>query len=307
MNINPDYLIERRRNKNQLIRWKIISLILIVTTLLAVGKKIPHNNLFGSIKENRAKDHIVSVRIEEIIQEDPDIIKKLNDIAEDKKVRAVLLGINSPGGSSVGAEMLYNAVRKISLNKPVVVVLGTVAASGGYMTALGGDYIIAHNSTITGSIGVIVQTTEITNLAEKIGITFNNFKSGNLKASPNPTEKLTSEVKEATMESIGEIYDYFIELVALRRNLDIKYVRQIADGRVYSGRKALALKLIDAVGDRTTALEWLYSAKNISRDLEIIEKKLKPKDNLLDMLIEDFQMKIKSFFYKSLPSAQSLM
>ncbi|GAB4171294.1 MAG: signal peptide peptidase SppA [Rickettsiaceae bacterium] len=309
MNINPDYLIERKRDKRQIIKWKLFSLMVIIFLLFNLGNKLqlPSASNFGPSMTAAQKDRIASIKIQEIIFDDLERVKNLAALAEDKSVKALLVNINSPGGSVVGSEMLYNTLKKIAKSKPVVVVMGSLAASGGYLIALGGDYIVAHNGTLTGSIGVIMQSAEVTELAERLGIKFDNFKSDALKASPNPTEKVTPEVRQATMESIYQVYDYFIEQVALRRKLDLNYVRKIADGRVYSGRQALELKLVDAIGDQDTALEWLYTVKNIPKTLDIVDTKLKPKERFIDVLLEDFQTKIASYFQSGFAGFKALI
>ena len=177
--------------------------------------------------------------------------------------------------------------------------MGTMAASGGYLISLGGDYIISHNGTITGSIGVILQTAEVTELAQKLGIKFNNFKSGELKAVPNPTEKLTEAVRVAIMENIEDTYNFFLELVSERRNLPIEEVKKLADGRVYSGRQALKLKLVDAIGSEDTALKWLQEVKKINANLLVKDYQLKPKPKLMDIILEDFDSIAPSFFKNS--------
>ncbi|MGL4226232.1 MAG: signal peptide peptidase SppA, partial [Rickettsia sp.] len=209
----------------------------------------------------------------------------------------LIVNVNSPGGTVVGSEKIYNMLRKISEKKPVVIVMGTMAASGGYLISLGGDYIVSHNGTITGSIGVILQTAEVTELAQKLGIKFNNFKSGELKAVPNPTEKLTEEVRVAIMENIEDTYNFFLELVSERRNLPIEAVKKLADGRVYSGRQALKLKLVDAIGSEDTALKWLQEVKKVN--LTVKDYQLKPKPKLRDIILEDFDSITPSFFKNS--------
>ena len=176
MNINPDYLIERKRTKRQLTKWKIFALVLIIFIFFIASNNFSSTNrITGSTFP--VVDHIASVRINDIIFDDFKRVRKLAEIEKDDKVKALIVNINSQGGSVVGSEMLYNALRKISESKPVVVVMESVAASGGYLASLGGDYIIAHNGTITGSIGVIMQSAEITELAEAVGVKCNNFKS----------------------------------------------------------------------------------------------------------------------------------
>jgi protease-4 len=311
MNITPEYLIERQRNKSQLAKWKTATIISIsLLSLFFMKGVIPfqrNNDISRDAKSANGSDYIASIKIQDVIFEDQHRITKLTQIEKNNSIKAVIVNINSQGGSVVGSEMLYNALLKISKVKPVVVVMESVAASGGYMASLAGDYIIAHNGTITGSIGVIMQSAEITELAEKAGIKLMNFKSGDLKAAPNLTEKLTPEAKQATMDSVYDVYDYFVGLVAKRRNLDLNYVKTIADGRIYSASKALKLKLIDAIGNEDTAVDWLREKKNISKDLELVEVSLAPKDKLLDILMGDFQNRIFTFFSSSFNGLKSII
>lgn len=296
MSITPDYLIERRQIKSRLLIWKLAAIILIAIVFLLVGKDFAPKEV---LPINSNEDYIASILIDEIILEDEKRDKKLKKIIDDSHIKALIVNVNSPGGTVVGSEKIYNILRKISKKKPVVIVMGTMAASGGYLISLGGDYIISHNGTITGSIGVILQTAEVTELAQKLGIKFNNFKSGELKAVPNPTEKLTEAVRVAIMENIEDTYNFFLELVSERRNLPIEEVKKLADGRVYSGRQALKLKLVDAIGSEDTALKWLQEVKKINANLLVKDYQLKPKPKLMDIILEDFDSIAPSFFKNS--------
>ncbi len=296
MSITPDYLIERRQLKSRLLIWKLAAIILIAIVFLLVGKDFAPKEV---LLINSNEDYIASILIDEIILEDEKRDKKLKKIIDDSHIKALIVNVNSPGGTVVGSEKIYNILRKISKKKPVVIVMGTMAASGGYLISLGGDYIISHNGTITGSIGVILQTAEVTELAQKLGIKFNNFKSGELKAVPNPTEKLTEAVRVAIMENIEDTYNFFLELVSERRNLPIEEVKKLADGRVYSGRQALKLKLVDAIGSEDTALKWLQEVKKINANLLVKDYQLKPKPKLIDIILEDFDSIAPSFFKNS--------
>ncbi len=296
MSITPDYLIERRQIKSRLLLWKLAAIILIAIVFLLVGKDFAPKEV---LPINSNEDYIASVLIDEIILEDEKRDKKLKKIIDDSHIKALIVNVNSPGGTVVGAEKIYNILRKISAKKPVVIVMGTMAASGGYLISLGGDYIISHNGTITGSIGVILQTAEVTELAQKLGIKFNNFKSGELKAVPNPTEKLTEAVRVAIMDNIEDTYNFFLELVSERRNLPIEEVKKLADGRVYSGRQALKLKLVDAIGSEDTALKWLQEVQKINVNLLVKDYQLKPKPKLMDIILEDFDSIAPSFFKNS--------
>ncbi|QQV75178.1 hypothetical protein H6P87_00724 [Rickettsia tillamookensis] len=296
MSITPDYLIERRQIKSRLLIWKLAAIILIAIVFLLVGKDFAPKEV---LPINSNEDYIASVLIDEIILEDEKRDKKLKKIIDDSHIKALIVNVNSPGGTVVGSEKIYNILRKISEKKPVVIVMGTMAASGGYLISLGGDYIVSHNGTITGSIGVILQTAEVTELAQKLGIKFNNFKSGELKAVPNPTEKLTEAVRIAIMENIEDTYNFFLELVSERRNLPIEEVKKLADGRIYSGRQALKLKLVDAIGSEDTALKWFQEVKKINANLLVKDYQLKPKPKLMDIILEDFDSIAPSFFKNS--------
>ncbi len=293
MTITPDYIIERKQNKLKLRLWKLATILMFIVLIVVMIKKF---NLPSSEYVTTNSNYIAAVSIEDIIFEDTKRDKRLEKIIDDDKINALIVNVNSPGGTVVGSEKIYNILRKISAKKPVVIVMGTLAASGGYLISLGGDYIISHNGTITGSIGVIFQTLEVTDLAKTLGITFNNFKSGELKAAPNPTEKVTEAVRQAIMSNVQDTYDYFIELVALRRELAIEEVKKIADGRIYSGRQALKLKLVDAVGSEDDAIKWLQEVKKIDKDLKVKEFKIKPKSKFLEIIMEDFDSVLPSFF-----------
>lgn len=308
MNITPDYLVERRRIKTQVTKWKIISMILLLVFVGSVGHKMVNNDPFPLASKTHHKGgYIASLTFEEIIMDNLPRIKKIEQLAEDDNIKAVIVHINSPGGSTVGAEMLYNAFRKLSKHKPIVAVMDSVAASGGYLISLGADYIIAHNGTVTGSIGTLMQTAEVTELAEKIGVKFNNFKSGELKANPSFTEKLNPEAEKAVMDSVFDVYDYFTAVVAERRNLDIDLVRHIADGRIYSSKRALQYKLIDAIGNEDTAVKWLEDVKGITKDLHVSEVKLNHREKFIDILFDDLENSISAFVSKNFVGFKSLM
>jgi len=294
MNIAPDYLIERKQIKSRLLIWKLTAIILIGIVFFLIGKNFAPKDVLPT-----NEDYIASVLIDGIILEDEKRDKKLKKIINDSHIKALIVNINSPGGTVVGSEKIYNILRKISDKKPVVIVMGTMAASGGYLISLGGDYIISHNGTITGSIGVILQTAEVTDLAQKLGITFLNFKSGELKAAPNPTEKLTEAVRLAVMENVEDTYNFFLELVSERRKIPMDEVKKLADGRVYSGRQALKLKLVDSVGTEDTAIKWLQEEKKIDAKLIVKDYQLKPKPKLVEMMFEDFDSLVPSFFKNS--------
>ena len=204
-----------------------------------------------------------------LIVEDAERDAALRALAGQDHVRALVVHIDSPGGTVVGGEDLYNALREVGTKKPVVAVMGTLATSAAYMTAVASDRVFAREGTITGSIGVILQTANIVGLLDKIGIEPQTIKSGPLKAIPSPVEPLTDEGRAVTRSLVLDMYDFFVDLVAERRNLPRDALLPLADGRIYTGRQAVKNGLIDAIGDERSALAWLTESREIPAGLPV--------------------------------------
>jgi protease-4 len=265
MTHDSDMLVERRRLKRGLALWRALAIAALVTVVL-VG--------VARIDDLVARDHVARLAVEGLILADRAVIEALADVADDSRAKALIVSIDSPGGTFVGGETMYHALRGVAEKKPVVAVMGGVATSAGYMTALAADRIFAHEGTITGSIGVMVQTTDLTGLLDKLGVSAEAIKSSPLKATPSPFEPLTEQARAATQSIIDDMHALFTAMVAERRGFADARARELADGRVYSGRQALELALIDAIGGEATAREWLTEEKEIpenlpTRDLEI--------------------------------------
>jgi protease-4 len=278
MSLSADSLLDRVKLKAQVKKWRTLTIVvaaLLAFSIVAKSFKLSEGH----------SDSIARVAVEGIIFEDNERDKKLEDIKNDKKIQAVILYVNSPGGTIVGSESLYLAIRDIAEVKPVVAILGDVAASGGYMTAIGADYILARSGTITGSIGVMLQSFEITELAKKLGVNFVTFKSGELKGSPSPTERVTPKVESVLNESIKDSYNFFVDLVKSRRMLSPTKISEITDGRIFTGRQAEKNKLIDGLGGEKEALLWLEKEKNINtKKLPVKDIDLEPEELLIDKL-----------------------
>jgi len=282
--MRPDYFIERKKLKQKITYFKIASVVLIAL-IFSLGKFVLSNQTnFNSIPFLRPSAYVGAIYIGGVIMEDKDREKVLEEIAKDKEVKALIVHINSGGGSVAGSEQLYKAMREIAKEKPVVAMMDGIATSGAYMTALGADYIFARPATLTGSIGVIGQNLEVTELAKKWGVQFNTFKSGPLKAVPNWFEKLTPEGKEANMAVVNDMYDYFVNIVVERRQILKAKVLKIADGRIYTGRQAEAMKLVDKVGFKDDALKWLQEEKKIDPKLKVVEIDLEPTNFIVKAL-----------------------
>jgi len=260
-----DTITAERKNRRAASFWRIIAILALMIAFVALLV----NNTKTSDRLAQYSEHIARIQIDGLITGDRKTIVLLGKIEKSKNVKAVIVRINSPGGSTVGSEALYEAIRKIAVKKPVVAVMGSVAASGGYIAALAGDRIIARGNTITGSIGVIFQWPEVHKLLDKIGVQMKTVKSGVQKAEPNIYSPLKSEVRPVIEAMVTDSFDWFVALVAKRRKLSKQTVYRLADGRVYSGRQALEQSLIDEIGGEDDAVKWLVKSKKIRKNLKI--------------------------------------
>jgi len=260
-----DTITAERKHRRALSFWRIVAILALMIAFVAMIA----NNTKTSSRLAHYSDHIARIRIDGLITGDQKTIALLGKVEKSTSVKAVIIRINSPGGTTVGSEALYEAIRKVAAKKPVVAVMDSVAASGGYITALAGDHIIARGNTITGSIGVLFQWPEIHQLLGKIGVKMKTIKSGTQKAEPNMYEPLKDEVRPVIEAMVKDSYDWFVSLVADRRKMSKNTTYQLADGRVYSGRQALENKLIDAIGGEETAVKWLVKNKKVSKGIKI--------------------------------------
>jgi protease-4 len=259
MALDADQIVERRRLKRRLTLWRIVGVVAIVAAVVA---GLGRFDLAGG-------DYVARVQIQGIIVDDQVRDEALAEIANDDNAKALIVRIDSPGGTYVGGEALFETLLLVGEKKPVVAVMGTTATSAGYMTALASERIFARSSSLTGSIGVIMQTADITKLLDNIGIKPISVKSAPLKAQPNPLEEFSPEARKATEAVVADFYDMFIDVVTERRKLPRDKVKALADGRVYSGRQALANGLIDAIGAEVEARQWLAEAHKIDDSLPV--------------------------------------
>ncbi|MCA3556416.1 signal peptide peptidase SppA [Aestuariivirga sp.] len=254
-----ELIVDRRRLKRRVTFWRILAIVLAIATVSALAWS----------KGWTGGDQIARVRIDGLITGDQNTMDVLKRVEREDRVKAVILRIDSPGGTTAGSEAVYDAVRQISAKKPVVAVMDTVAASGGYITALAADRIVARGNTITGSIGVIFSMPEFSRLLDTVGIQMEELKSGDLKAEPSPYRPMTEKARAVSMELVTDGFTWFKGLVAERRNLPMPTVDILSDGRVYTGRQAVANKLIDELGDEAAAVAWMEKEKAVAARLPI--------------------------------------
>lgn len=280
MPLSADTLLDRMYLKSQITRWRILALVFfVVAVIVLVGDRNAATSPIG-------KPYIARISFDSIILEDRDMYALIDEVAEDKRVKAVVVWIDTPGGSAVAGEEVYLKLKALAQKKPVVAVMRSVAASAGYMIALGADQIFAREGTITGSIGVIIEAAEVTDLAEKVGVKPIIVKSSALKSTLSPFEKATPESIKVVQSLIDDFYNRFVDMVADARKMPRAEVVKLADGRVYSGRRAVELKLVDAIGGERDAVKWLEETRKIPKHMDIVDESAKPPLGVLERLAQ---------------------
>ncbi|ODN70888.1 signal peptide peptidase SppA [Methylobrevis pamukkalensis] len=267
MTLDADLIVDRRRTRRRLVLWRASAFVLAaVIALGAVALIADRTGLAGG-----ATPQIARISIGGVILEDPDLVEMIGEIADSEAVEGVILAIDSPGGSTTGGEALYVALRELAEKKPTAATVGTLAASAGYMVAIAGDHIVAHRTSITGSIGVYFQYGNVERLLDTLGVEVRTIKSAPLKAEPSPFGPEAPGAREAMAALVDDSYQWFVDIVAERRQLERPEALRLADGRVYSGRQALAVKLVDAIGGEDEAVAWLEEARDVSADLPVVD------------------------------------
>lgn len=265
MPLRADELIDRRHLRRKLAFWRIAAIAIVAIVILAAGTRL-YRDEFGV----SATDQIAKVRIAGMITEDDDLIDQLEKIRKDPAVKALILEINSPGGTTVGGESLYDEIRRVAAEKPVVAEIGTLAASAAYMVASAADHIVAHRTSIVGSIGVLVEYPDVTGLMEKLGIKLEAVKSSPLKAEPSPFNPTTDQARTMLHKLILDSYDWFVGIVSERRKLTHDQALALSDGSIFTGRQGVANKLVDEIGGERQAVAWL-GTKGVDPKLKVIE------------------------------------
>lgn len=259
-----DYLAERRSFQRRVSYWRIAAFSALILALIVSGLR-----LFGTDASLSFTPHIARLSIEGIITGDRETLKLIQKIEDSKSVAAVLITIDSPGGTTSGAERLYDAIRRLTAKKPTVAVVGSMAASGGYIAAIGADQIVALGNALVGSIGVLVQYPNFTKLLDTVGVKVEDVKSSPLKASPNGFEPTSPEARAALASLVDDSFTWFKALVKERRAMSDEQLQVVSDGRVFTGRQGMELHLVDHLGGEREAIDWLQKEKNITKDLPV--------------------------------------
>ena len=255
-------IADRRQLRRKLTFWRVAAVLIALAAVFAAAAWRWPGGGTG--------DHIARITITGIIQDDKDLLERLDRIARNDRAKALVVTIASPGGTTYGGEVIFKALRKVAEKKPVVSDVRTLAASAGYMVATAGDTIIAGESSITGSIGVLFQYPQMKELMDKIGVSLEEIKSAPLKAEPSPFHPASEEAKTMIRAMVMDSYDWFVDLVAERRKLPRAEVVRLADGSIFTGRQALAAKLVDTLGGPEAIRAYLDTRK-VPKDLPFVD------------------------------------
>ncbi len=272
MSLDSDVIVDRRRIRRKLTFWRVAAALIAIAAIVSVAMILAP----GGRGALTAAGSIARINIEGLIRTDQNRVEALERL-ENSHAAAVVVHINSPGGTTAGSEQLYDALVRLKAKKPLVVVVEGLAASGGYITAIAADHIVAQQSSLVGSIGVLFQFPNFTELLKTVGVKVEEVKSSPLKAAPNGFEPTSPEARAALDALVKDSYAWFRGLVKERRGMDDGLLEKVADGRVFTGRQAIDLKLVDQLGDEKTAIAWLVAQKGVKADLPVRDYKLSPR------------------------------
>ena len=278
MSLDADAIVDRRRMRRKLTFWRVSALVIALLAIIGTAfVLVPGSRLMPQ------GAYIARIQVQGLIRGNQDRVEALARLGKSR-ARAVIVHIDSPGGTTAGSEQLYNALRELQSKKPMVVVVDGLAASGAYIAALSAEHIVAQETSLVGSIGVLFQYPNFTDVLKTIGIKVEEVKSSPLKAAPNGFEPTSPEARAAIEAVVLDSYAWFKGLVKDRRKMDDPLLAQVSDGRVFTGRQAVGLKLVDGLGNEKAALDWLEKEKKVPASTPVRDYSLQPRFSELSFL-----------------------
>ncbi len=278
MSLDADAIVDRRRMRRKLTFWRVSALLLALLALVGLAAALVPG---GRLTAPGA--YIARIKVQGLIRGNQDRVAAIERLA-NSRARAVIVHIDSPGGTTAGSEQLYDSLRALQANKPMVVVVDGLAASGAYIAAISAEHIIAQDTSLVGSIGVLFQYPNFTDVLKTIGIKVEEIKSSPLKAAPNGFEPTSPEARAAIAAIVTDSYAWFKDLVKDRRQMSDAQLAAVADGRVFTGRQGVGLKLVDSLGNEKTALAWLEKEKKVPASTPVRDYSLEPRFSELSFL-----------------------
>ncbi len=281
MSLETDHIVDRRRMRRKLTFWRVVAVLIAIIAVVGVAGALRGS---GGTFVQPVTSQISRVTIQGIIRGDQERTRALDNLARSRATRAVIIHIDSPGGTTAGSEELHDALRRVALQKPTVVVVDGMAASGGYIAAMAADHIIAQNTSLVGSVGVLFQFPNLSHLLDTVGVHVEEIKSSPLKAAPNGLEPTSPEARAAIAALVADSYAWFKGMVKDRRKLDGEALDSVSDGRVFTGRQAIDLKLADEIGREREAIDWLAKTGNVDPKLPVRDWRLTTRFSELSFL-----------------------
>ncbi|MEK9794631.1 MAG: signal peptide peptidase SppA [Hyphomicrobiales bacterium] len=265
---------ETKGYRRRLFFWRTISFITVAIIVYLS---------FENQEKSSSNDYIANYNISGLLISADEIIEDLEELKSNNEVNSIIISVDSPGGTTVSAEEIYLKLKEVSLVKPTAIVMRNIATSGAYLLSLGGDVIFSRENTITGSIGVLLQWARVDEALSKLGIEVNEVKSGKLKAEPDFFGEIDEEAQQVTKEIIDETFEWFIRIVKVERDLNPSEIYTISDGRIFTGRQAIELNLVDEIGDKNDAKIWLVENKEIDSNSPIIDYGKSKKPSFIEL------------------------
>jgi len=276
--MKPNDFLEQFYTRKQSIIKRLLIIVIVIMLIVT-----------ASLQFQQKENFIAKITVEGIIKDRNDILEQLKDLDNDQNVKGLITIINSPGGTYVGSKEIHESIKNLSKKIPTVAYMREMATSGGYLVSLSSDRIFGNEGTITGSIGVILQTADISQLLGKLGINPVIIKSGDLKAVPNPAEEIDEKKLNYLKDVIKKMQTEFLNLVKKSRDISSSTLDLVSDGRIVTGKQAKDLKLIDAVGTENDAISWLK--KEAGLDDKVKVKDLSVQSEITELLNFSFLKK----------------
>lgn len=271
---DAEMIADRRRLRRKLTLWRVLAFGALLVAVVTAGLVAT-----GGPGRLQAGPQIARVSVSGLIAGDQRMTELLRQVGQAKSVAGVVISISSPGGTTTGSEELFQGIRALAARKPTVAFVDGTAASGAYITALAADRIVARETALVGSIGVLFQYPDVSKLLDRIGVAVEEVKSSPLKAEPSGVRPASPEARAALQSIVNDTFGWFKNLVQTRRNMSDQEVAVVSDGRVFSARQALPLKLVDELGSERDAIAWLERDRHVARGLPIRDWKPKGPSN----------------------------
>ncbi|MGU3668680.1 signal peptide peptidase SppA [Methylobacterium sp. A49B] len=265
MAADAELLIDRRRLRRRLSLWRVLGIGGLIVAVGALGYRVRT----GAEGAFAVRPQIARISVSGFIAGSEATAKLMKRVGDADAVKGVVVSINSPGGTTTGSEEIFRNLRALAAKKPIVAFVDGTAASGAYITAIAADHIVARETSLVGSIGVLFQYPDVSGLLDKVGVKVESVKSSPLKAEPSGFTPTSPEARAALAAVVGDTYAWFKGLVAERRGMDSNQLSTVSDGRVFSGRQSVPLKLVDELGSERQAVAWLESARGVPKDLPV--------------------------------------